>query len=206
MRSGVFGRARTSGPPSRPEVALTYDDGPDSLATAALLDLLRTRGVPAAFFVVGRNARAHPDLVRRARDEGHLLANHSDRHAWWTNFLSGSRLLREMEACATALEETTGERPRHYRPPVGLMNPSVAPAAAALGLTLVGWSVRSLDRTRRTAEQVASRVLRRVRAGDIILLHDGGQAPDRIVRITERILDGLSARGLRAVRLDRLWR
>ena len=172
----------------------------------ALVDLLRRRAVEAAFFVVGRNARANPGILARARDEGHLLANHSDRHAWWTNFLVGRALRRELETCQASLEAATGERPRFYRPPVGLMNASLAGAARALGLDLVGWTVRSLDTTRRTPEQVAERVLRRLRPGGIVLLHDGGEEPERVARIAELILDGLPALGLRPVRLDRLLR
>jgi len=204
MRSGIFGATRTRGPRSRMEVALTYDDGPDATATPALLDLLKRRGVAATFFVVGRNVRAHPSLVRRARDEGHLLGNHSDRHAWWTNFLRGRALRREIDRCQSALADAIGAGARFYRPPVGLMNASVSAAARALGLTLVGWTVRSLDTTRRTPGDVATRVLRRVGPGSIVLLHDGGRDPERTIRITELILDGLTPLGLVPVRLDRL--
>lgn len=205
MRSGLFGRVHTAGDASRPMVALTYDDGPDDESTGPLLDLLRARGVPAAFFVVGARARAHPELVRRCRVEGHLLANHSDRHSGLTNFLRGRGLRRELEACQAALEEITGERPRYYRPPVGLLNPSVQPVAHALGLELVGWQVRSLDTVvSRDPAAVARRVLARVRPGGIILLHDGGLRARRVTEITERVLDGLTALGLEPVRLDRL--
>jgi peptidoglycan/xylan/chitin deacetylase (PgdA/CDA1 family) len=205
MRSGVLGRAHTSGDGSRPAVALTYDDGPARESTGALLDLLRERRVPAAFFVVGARARAHPDLVKRCHAEGHLLANHSDRHSCLTNFYRAQGLRRELEACQATLEEITGERPRYYRPPVGLMNPSVQPVAQSLGLELVGWQVRSLDTvTSRSPAEVARRVLARIRPGGVILLHDGGLERQRVTEITGRILDGLEERGLEPVRLDRL--
>jgi peptidoglycan/xylan/chitin deacetylase (PgdA/CDA1 family) len=205
MRSGVFGRAHTSGDRSRAAVALTYDDGPAEKSTGPLLDLLRERRVSAAFFVVGARARAHRELVKRCHAEGHLLANHSDRHSHLTNFLRARGLRRELEACQAALEEITGERPRYYRPPVGLMNPSVHPVARSLGLELVGWQVRSLDTvTSREPAEIARRVLARIRPGGIILLHDGGLEPRRVTEITERILDGLEERGLEPVRLDRL--
>ena len=204
MRSGVFGRAHTSGDRSRRAVALTYDDGPAPASTAALLDLLRERRVSAAFFVVGARARAHRELVARCHAEGHLLANHTDRHSYLTNFLRAPGLRREIEACQAAVEAITGERPRYYRPPVGLMNPSVQPVARALGLELVGWQVRSLDTTSRSATRIARRVLARIRPGGIVLLHDGGLEPSRVTEITKRILDGLEERGLEPVRLDRL--
>lgn len=205
MRSGVFGRAHIAGDASRRTVALTYDDGPDRDSTGPLLDLLRARGVSAAFFVVGARARAHPQLVQRCHAEGHLLANHSDRHSWLTNFLRARGLRRELEACQATLDKITGARPRYYRPPVGLLNPSVPPVAHALGLEIVGWQVRSLDTVRsKDPAAVARRVLARVGPGGIILLHDGGLEARRVTEITERILDGLAERGLEPVRLDRL--
>jgi peptidoglycan/xylan/chitin deacetylase (PgdA/CDA1 family) len=205
MRSGLFGRAHASGDPSRSAVALTYDDGPAPDATAALLDLLRERRVAAAFFVVGTRALAHPELVKRCHAEGHLVANHSNRHSYLTNFLRARGLRRELAACQAALEKITGERPRFYRPPVGLMNPSVQPVARSLGLDLVAWQVRSLDTVlRKDPAAIARRVLSRIRPGGIVLLHDGGLEPGRVTEITKRILDGLEQRGLEPVRLDRL--
>ena len=204
MGSGIFGHAHTAGDAARARVALTYDDGPDPASTGALLDLLAERGVSAAFFVVGAQVRAHPDLARRCRAEGHLLANHSDRHSHWTNFLGRDGLRREIEACQTTLREVTDEAARYYRPPIGLMSPAVAPVTRALGLPLVGWQVRSLDTTARSPEAVARRVLARVRPGGIILLHDGGLPAQRVVAITRLVLDGLAARGLAPVRLDAL--
>ena len=202
LRSGLFGPARTRGPGSRPEVALTWDDGPDPQATPALLDLLRARGVRGAFFCVGERARAHPDLVRRIAAEGHLLGNHSDRHAWSTNFLGTGALALELSAAQATLAGLSAQLPRYYRPPVGLMNHAVDGATRAIGLQVVGWSVRSLDTTRRAAEQVVTRVLARLHPGAVVLLHDGGLSAERVVAIAEGILDGLETRGLAARRLD----
>ena len=204
MRSGLFGPAVTHGDPARPEVALTYDDGPDPDATCALLDLLRDRGVPATFFVVGARARAHPEVVRRCHAEGHLVGNHTDRHSHLTNFFLGPFIRRELRACQETVERITGVAPRAYRPPVGLVNPLTEPVARSLGMKLVGWQVRSLDTRLRRPEDVVRRVLDRVRPGGIVLLHDGGQDPARVREITRRILDGLEQRGLQPVRLDRI--
>jgi peptidoglycan/xylan/chitin deacetylase (PgdA/CDA1 family) len=204
MRSGLFGRVITAGPRGLPRVALTYDDGPHPAATAALLDLLRHRGVRATFFVVGTRAVAHPDLVRRCVAEGHLLGNHTQRHSNLTNLLHVPYLRRELEECQGTVAAIAGERPRFYRPPVGLMNPLTCPVASSAGLTPVGWDVRSLDTLPLSAERVARRVLSRVRPGSIVVLHDGGPDPVRARDITERILDGLAERGLDPVRLDAL--
>ncbi len=204
LRSGVFVRALTRGRAGSSSVALTYDDGPDPASTPALLELLAARNVRATFFVVGARARAHGHLVARIYAEGHLVALHSDRHSTWTNFLGRRGLARELATCRDTLGVLTGAAATYYRPPFGLVNPEVDGVMRRMGLTLVGWRVRSLDTTARTDAHVAARVLARVRGGDIVLLHDGGIAPARVCAITAAILDGLAARGLAAVRLDRL--
>jgi peptidoglycan/xylan/chitin deacetylase (PgdA/CDA1 family) len=204
MRSGIFGRARTAGDRSGSRVALTYDDGPDPAVTGALLDLLRERGCRATFFVVGRKVRAHPELVRRAVADGHLIGNHSEHHAPLTNFFGPERMAAEIGSCQEAVLAATGASPLHYRPPIGLMSASVEPAARRFGLELVGWSNRSLDTVPGSAERVARRVLLRLRPGDIVLLHDARQERERVLEITTRILDGLAVRGLQPVRVDEL--
>lgn len=204
MRAGIFGPTLWRGDGSRAEVALTFDDGPDPDATSALLDLLKQRGVKATFFVVGERARAHPDIVRRCHAEGHLLGNHSDRHSNWINVFPHPVLRRDLRACQDTVREITGEAPRYYRPPVGLVNPIQLSVSKALGLTPVGWGVRSFDTTPRAPERVATRVLRRVEAGSIVLLHDN--LGPRVIEIATRILDGLSERDLTPVRLDALVR
>ena len=204
LRSRLLGFAWTEAPAPTREVALTYDDGPDPAATPALLDLLRERGVRATFFLVGARARAHPDLVRRIVAEGHLVGNHSDRHSPATNLWFSARLRRDLAACQQTLTELTGAAPVYFRPPVGLANHATHPVAAALGLQVVGWRVRGLDTPRRPPGAVIRAILARVGGGDVVLLHDGGRAPDSVRAITVGVLDGLAERGLTPVRLDRL--
>jgi len=206
LGSGLFGAAFTRGSGAHPEVALTFDDGPDPRATPALLDLLRSRGVAAAFFCVGERVRAHPATARRAHEEGHLLGNHSDRHSALTNFLPARALERELTRCGRTLEEITGALPRYYRPPFGITSAALDGVARRLGLEVTGWQVRGLDTSGRSPERVAARILEGVRPGGIIVLHDGGRNPASLVEATRRILDGLESKGLAVVRLDRLRR
>jgi len=197
MSSGVFGRVRTT--TGRDTIALTFDDGPDPASTPPLLDLLRERGVRATFFVVGERVRAHPAIVRRCAEEGHAIGNHSDRHRYDLNFRLRSGMRREMEACQEAVRVAAGVTPRLYRPPVGLMNPAVVPAARELGMEVVGWSIRSLDTRRGDA---AERVIPRLRPGAIVLLHDGARDPAHVVATARRILDVALERGLVPDRLE----
>lgn len=204
LRSGLWCRAVWRGRSGRPEVALTYDDGPDPDSTPALLDLLAARGVRATFFCVGDKVRAAPELVRRMRDEGHVLANHSNGHSFWTNLYSTRRMTEEVRAAQGVLEDVSGRRPRFFRPPFGYANHATGGVAAALGLEVVGWDVRSFDTFIADPRRVAERVLARVRPGSVVLLHDGGLSPQRVLPATEAILDGLESRGLRPVGLEEL--
>ena len=194
IRSQILGRART-----RVEggVALTYDDGPDPETTPALLDLLKRRGVVATFFLVGERVRAHPEIVRRCVREGHLVANHSDSHSNRTNLFGSARMRREIAACQAAVLEATGVEPRHYRPPIGLMNLFVASAAASNGLEIVAWSVRSLDTS--CDIRATKRVAAGLAPGAILLLHDRGPEREEVLGLTRRILDLMEERGLKAV-------
>lgn len=204
LRSGLWVRAVWRSRSGRPEVALTYDDGPDPESTPALLDLLDERGVRASFFCIGEKVRAHPELMKRMRDAGHVIGNHSERHSFWTNFYGTRRMIEEVRAGQAALRDVLGEEARYYRPPFGHVSHATAPTVRALELELVGWQVRGIDTPTSDPERVAQRVLRGLRPGGIVLLHDGARPAASVVAATAAILDGAESRGLRAVSLDEL--
>lgn len=195
LRSGIYGAALCRLDGAGDSIALTYDDGPDPDVTPPLLDLLREHGAHATFFLVGRRVDAHPDLARRIVEEGHAVGNHSHRHSAWNNLLHIPYLRRDMDGCQAAVSRATGRTPRYYRPPMGLMNPIIAPVARSLGMRVAGWSIRSLDSWGEAAPVVVRRVLRALRPGDVVLLHDCGD-PDRALAITRGILEGMRERGL----------
>lgn len=190
----------------RPEVALTFDDGPDPAATPALLDLLEARGVRASFFCIGEKARAHPELVKRIHTAGHVVGNHSDGHAPWTMFYPSGRMRRELEACQDAIATITGEPPRFFRPPYGHSSHVTGLVARAMGLPIIAWQARGFDLPGRATDRVVRRILKRVQAGGIILLHDGGRSAESVLACTRGVLDGLEAQGLEPVGLDELLR
>ncbi len=184
-------------------VSLTFDDGPDPVGTAAVLDVLAHRNVKAAFFCVGRRVAAHPELIRRIVDDGHLVSNHSDRHRWWTNFLWGRRLDDELCGGQDAVYRIIGKRPAFYRPPVGLSNPHLGKALKKNGLICVGWDVRPMD-TAADVETVKARIMRKVRHGSIIVLHDAGPRPETIGGLVEEVISELHERGFTLIGLDEL--
>ncbi|CAN5255634.1 hypothetical protein BH09SUM1_BH09SUM1_18620 [soil metagenome] len=205
MRLQLFCRAIWRGSRARREVALSFDDGPDPETTPALLDLLAEENVRAVFFCIGDRVEAHPEIARRIVREGHLIANHTQRHSYLTNFLGARGLDSEISDAQRAIYDATGLSPRFFRSPVGLTNPHFAKVLRAQRVLLIGWDFRALDRGR-SAEAIARRVLRRTKPGSIIVLHDGGAPRENLLRAVRLVMEGLRKRRFRMVRLDRLMR
>ena len=153
-------------------VALTFDDGPDPVDTPRLLDLLREKGVKATFFVVGQRADRHPEIVRRAWNEGHLIANHTWSHRPLFCFLSPRRLRFEIERGSQSIERICGVRTRYFRSPVGLRHPLLRFALQRTGVEFISWRIRSYDTMIKNSGLLARHILSKVASRDIILMHD----------------------------------
>jgi peptidoglycan/xylan/chitin deacetylase (PgdA/CDA1 family) len=147
LRLRVFADAIVRGPASARGVALTFDDGPHPEHTRRVLDVLEARGVRATFFVIGRKADAHRDLVREIVRRGHGVGVHGYEHDRLFSLRRTRRVRRDLERSVDALERITGVRPVLFRPPLGHTNPAIARVADELGLVLVGWSVSARDGT-----------------------------------------------------------
>ena len=190
-------------------VALTFDDGPDPAFTPRVLDILREKGVKAAFFCVGERVESAPDLVKRLAGEGHLVCNHSFSHAMWINFGHYRRLRREIEQCNASIARATGVTPRFYRAPHGFKNSALGDVLRDLGMTAIGWQVRGFDAVDGDATRIVRRIVNRARPGGVIALHDGsglqGTANRRAtIEALPVIIDGLKAKGYKLMRLDEL--
>ncbi len=199
-----FGRCLCRGRTDGRLATLTFDDGPDPDNTPALLDLLAQRGVKAVFFCIGEQVEKHPELARRIVEEGHAVENHTQRHSPMTNLFSARRLREELGLAQVVLERATGRAPAWFRPPVGLTNPRVFAVARSLGLSVVGYTVRGLDRKPQPAERVVARLLRGLRPGAVLLLHDRGVERSRLLETVGLLLDKLESAGYRCVHLEEL--
>lgn len=184
------------------QVALTFDDGPDARVTPLILDKLSQLKVPAAFFCTGEKILANPDLAKRICNEGHIIGNHTFSHGWWTNFLFGKYLFNEIERTQRAIKDAAGVSPIFFRPPAGLTNPHFNSVLKKVGLTMVGWSVRSLDRIASKPEAAVKRIINKTDDGSIIVLHDGGTKLGFAVDIVLEVVPKLRNRGYTFVRLD----
>lgn len=178
-------------------VWLTIDDGP-GVDTLDVLDLLDRYQAKATFFVVGERALAAPQHVAEIVRRGHDLGNHSHTHPqarFWR--LGPQAMAAEINGCQQALVDLTGAPPRWYRSVVGMTNPFVAPVLKQHGLTRVGWSARGFDGVDCTPGAVLARLRPKLRAGAIVLLHEGA-AHGHAVAIIEGVLQTLAERGLQA--------
>jgi len=193
LKLNFFVKAICRGEPSAKRVTLTFDDGPDPVMTPMLLDVLKRHDIEAGFFPIGRKAEEHPELIRQIDQEGHILGNHTFRHVWWTNFMVGSVLRREVGRAQKAIEDIVGKVPAYFRPPMGLTNPHHKSGLRKLGLSVIGWDVRPYD-TVFSSEKVANRVLNKIRNGSIILLHDAGKDPKNFPALVDDLVTKIKER------------
>lgn len=195
------------GPAVGRRIALTFDDGPHPRLTAATLDVLAGQGCPGAFFCIGERVRSYPELVRRAKAEGHLIGNHTltHRHAW---SLTPPALFREVAGGADALTAALGEPVAWMRPPWGAFNAATFVAARDVRQRIALYSVAPPDWVHGvTPDRIREHVLARAHPGAIVDLHDGGRdegASAAMVAALPDIVAGLRAAGYELVRLDRL--
>jgi peptidoglycan/xylan/chitin deacetylase (PgdA/CDA1 family) len=182
--------------------ALTFDDGPSADDTPRILDLLAAHRASATFFVLARNVRRHPAVVRRAFAEDHEIALHGDRH-WPLPLLPPPAIRGEVERCAAAVAEAAGVKAVHYRPPFGIMMPGQSWYVRRLGYTAVLGDVYPEDPHVSAVDEIVRRVLARLTGGSILILHDGSPLAradrSRTVAALAIILEAAAARGLRAV-------
>ena len=186
----------------RPRVALTFDDGPHPVHTARLLDTLAELGVPATFFVVGRDVDANPALVARIARDGHELGNHTYRHRYLP--LARSRSVEhELRATDQAIVRAAGVVPKVARPPWGGRSPRNVQVFQRLRKRLVLWDVNSFDWKGKPARAVVDRVLDRTRAGSIVLMHEARDGGETTIEAVRMLVPALRARGFELVTVSR---
>lgn len=192
------------GDPSKPMVALTFDDGPDAKWSPQILDVLARKGVKATFFVLGREVEKNPQIAARIVRDGHIIGNHGYAHVVLTR-LSAGQIASELTRANNAIAAATGVRPRLLRPVGGAYNQTVLNTAAQNNFSVILWSVDPQDWKGVSDATVVNRVLSNTKQGSIILLHSGeGPNLTGTVQGLPQIIDQLRAKGLQLVTIPEL--
>ncbi len=187
--------------------ALTFDDGPSTIATPQVLDILARHGARATFFTLASNVRRAPGIVRRMVDEGHEVAAHGDLH-WPLPLLPPWGIAREVRRSVAAVVAAAGVSPRFYRPPFGFMMPGQSAFVRRMGVESVLGDVYPEDPHRPGVETIVARVTGRLSAGSIVILHDGSplgeQDRTQTIAALEPILEHAARSGLASVTVAEL--
>ncbi|MEN6302301.1 MAG: polysaccharide deacetylase family protein, partial [Armatimonadia bacterium] len=184
-------------------VALTFDDGPWPGQTLKILATLRKHRARATFFVLGKLARAHPDVARQIVANDCEIGIHSWGHANLARQAPGT-VISDMARCQRELEKITGQSVRIMRPPYGALSSRTSAAIRGTGLRIVLWSVDTNDWRRPGANVIYSRIMRGARNGAIILCHDGGGSRSGTIEAVARAVPALQARGYKLVTVSEL--
>ena len=201
------GLCRWQGPPSRQRVAITFDDGPDPRATPAVLDGLDVLGLRATFFPLGSLVERTPDLVWEVLRRGHQVGTHGYRH--FHHLARTPRWVSRDLAAADRAMAAVGVRATWYRPTYGQVTSATLVAAGRHRWQTVLWSAWGREWATSDPDEVAARIIRRLRPGAVVLLHDNDAfGPTGMWRVGLAALGEVAAelerRQLEAVTLDEL--
>ena len=184
-------------PIEAPKIALTFDDGPSTAWTPALLDGLKERGVKATFFLIGENADKNPGIVKRMAEEGHLIGNHTYHHVELTK-VSENEARLELADTSAVIVRITGKEPEYMRPPFGAWQRKLEQEIQMLPVL---WTIDPLDWTTENQDEIVNKVVTEAEENDIILLHDCYKSS---IEAGLRIVDILQEEGFVFVTVDEL--
>lgn len=193
------GGQKETDPYEKPQkkVALTFDDGPHPDYTGKLLDGLKERDVCATFFVMGKQAEAYPELIKRMEDEGHLIGNHTYSHLQLTKTNRGA-FQEELKKTSEIVKGITGKELQYVRPPYGSWDKAFE---TELNMFPVLWTVDPQDWCRSDVSSIVRSVVGKVEENDIILMHD---QYDSSVQAALLIVDELKKQGYEFVTVDQI--
>ena len=184
-------------------IALTFDDGPLTGKTDAILDVLARYGVRATFFMVGSQAECCTETARRVAEAGHEIGNHTSSHKTLRG-LTEKQTIAEITKAEKQIYRATGYMPSLFRPPEGVCTEMLSNVAARTGYGIVLWSVDTFDWRGRSAAQIEETVLSTVKGGSVILMHDGIYARSHTAEALERLIPELRELGYEFVTVGEL--
>jgi len=193
------------GDPSRPEIALTFDDGPHRQDTPRLLDMLTKQNVRATFFLVGHSVEQYPDVVQQIHQCGHQLALHCYQHTPFP-LANPSALQSQLERTRNVIAETCDIAPeqiRDLRPPYGAFTRKTISLLRTWGYRLVMWNCippHWMQPIRWSSHQVMDAAA----PGSVIVLHDGHGHGRRVTEIVEAVVPRIKSLGLEFITVEEM--
>lgn len=154
------------------KVSLTFDDGPDPIHTNMVLDVLKKYRIKATFFCIGKKILDSDKTLKRINDEGHIVGNHSFRHDPVFDFFPPFMIKKDLQKTNALILKNINKKPLLFRPPFGVTTPSMGLAVRDLKNSVIGWNNRSYDTVDKNEEAIIDRIIKNLKPGGIILLHD----------------------------------
>lgn len=188
-------------PTTHKVVALTIDDGPHYKTTPQMLAVLREKNIKLTLFILGENAKSHPEILAQAVADGHEIATHAYSHNL-LNKMSKIEVGEELDKAEKTIT-AVAPKPTLFRPPGGVYNDTVLAEAGRYGYTTILWSIDPGDWRRPSVQQVVDDVMKNVEPGSIVLLHDG-QYPLPTPEAISIIIDRLRAQDYKIVTVSEL--
>lgn len=184
--------------------ALTFDDGPDAKYTTAILDILKEKGVKATFFVVGTQVEKYPEVMKRIKEEGHAIGNHTQAHKNLRE-LGRSGILQQITQADEAIEAAVGYTPSLFRAPYGAVSDMLIDELEDEDRRLVGWTVDTRDWAGTSIPEMREMIRKETESNGIILMHSfGGKYIRNTVEMLPDIIDDLQELGFTLVTVDQI--
>lgn len=199
--SNFFMKIICSSKTGKKEIAITFDDGPATQYTPELLAILKEHQVQAAFFCIGKRIAGNEQLLQQVYNEGHVIGNHSYSHHFWFDMYSSAKMSADLSMMDDAMQSVTGQRPKLFRPPYGVMNPNLKKAIIRGGYIPIGWNLRSMDTVVKDEQQLLAKAKKGIRPGGILLFHDTSKTT---LNILSDFLKEVKNQGYSVTRLDKM--
>lgn len=185
---------------TKKQVALSFDAAWGDEQTQSLLDTLDKYKVKATFFLVGDWVKKYPDDVKEIAQHGHDIGNHSNTHPHMTQ-ISTDKMIEQVSSCNEKVKKITGKSPILFRAPYGDYNNDVVNTAKSLNMYCIQWDVDSLDWKDPTPQQITENVLKKIKCGSIILMHNGAKnTPEAL----PSVIEGIQKKGYEIVPISKI--
>ncbi|HMI78294.1 MAG TPA: polysaccharide deacetylase family protein [Ferruginibacter sp.] len=199
--SNFFIKIVCSADTDKKEIAISFDDGPVTDFTPAILELLKQENIKAAFFCIGSRIAGNENILRQVKDDGHIIGNHSYSHHFWFDMYSSKKMLADLKQMDNEMERVTGLRPKLFRPPYGVTNPNLKKAIINGNYTPVGWSVRSMDTVIKDENALLKKINNAIKPGAVFLFHDTSEAT---MKVLPEFIKEVKNKGYNIIPLDKL--